>query len=160
MDSDYSPTYTVDLFSWHANELRKVRRHLFNKPTVTRTQGAGGRQRKAQPPLSDERVGQVIAAYKLGKTVYELAAEYNCHRVTISAVLKWQGVALRRTSPTPEQIEEMVCLYEDGYSLARVGDRLGVSATTVFSRLRERVIVTRDPHGNKVDAQARDCSVS
>ena len=67
----------VGLFSSHANELRKVRRHLLAKPAVTQAQATGGHQRKAQPRLSDEKVGQVIAAYKLGKTVYELAAEYN-----------------------------------------------------------------------------------
>lgn len=33
--------------------------------------------------------------------------------------------------------------YEDGWSLARIGERLGVTATTVHRRLRERKVTMR-----------------
>lgn len=99
-----------------------------------------------QPRLSAEKVGQIATAYEAGKTVYELAAEYGCHRVTISAALKRQGVALRHTSPTAKQIDEMVRLYESGLSLSKVGERLGFNATTVLTRLRAAGITTRSCH--------------
>lgn len=138
----------MGLFSSYANELRKAHRHLSTEPVRELPQANGGRKRTTQPRLSDEKVSQIVAAYKTGKTVYVLAAEYDCHRVTISAVLRRQGVALRRTSPTPEQIDEMVHLYETGYSLAKVGDRLGFNATTVLSQLKMRGVATRDAHGH------------
>ncbi|PRB41848.1 helix-turn-helix domain containing protein [Arthrobacter sp. MYb23] len=77
-------------------------------------------------------------AYEAGKTVYELAAEYGCHRVTISGALKRQGVALRRTSPTAEQIDEMVRLYESGPSLARIGEQFAMNASTVLAQCARR----------------------
>lgn len=138
----------VGLFSSHANELRKAHRHLSTEPIRGLPQGNGSRKRTTLSRLSDEKVGQIVTAYETGKTVYELAAEYRCHRVTISAVLKRQGIALRRTSPTPEQIDKMVHLYETGYSLAKVGDRLGFNATTVLHQLKVRGIPTRDAHGH------------
>lgn len=100
-----------------------------------------------QPRLSAEKVGQIATAYEAGKTVYELAAEYGCHRVTISAALKRQGVALRRTSPTAEQIDEMVRLYKSGLSLARIGEQFAMNASTVLAHLRKKKIRARDAHG-------------
>lgn len=138
----------MGLFSSHANELRKAHHHLSTEQARALRQEKGRRKRTTQPRLSDEKVSQIVTAYKAGKTVYELAAEYDCHRATISAVLKRQGVALRRTSPTAEQIDEMVHLYETGYSLAKVGERLGFNATTVLSQLKARGVATRDAHGH------------
>lgn len=127
----------------YANELRKARRHLSTEPARELSQANGRRKRKTQPRLSDKKVGQIVTAYETGKTVYELAAEYGCHRVTISAVLKRQGVALRRTSPTAAQIDEMVRLYESGFSLAKVAERFDVHASTVLTQLRKRRVPTR-----------------
>lgn len=132
----------VGLFSSRANELRKAHRHLSTEPARKLRHEKGRRKRTTQPRLSDGKVGEIVKAYEAGRTVYELAAEYGCHRVTISAALKRQGVVLRRTSPTPEQIDEMVHLYETGHSLAKVGDRLGFNATTILTHLRERGVQT------------------
>lgn len=133
----------MGLFSSHANELRKVHRRLSVKPANDLPQANGNRKPTTQPRLSDEKVGQIVASYEAGKTVYELAVEYAYHRVTISAVLKRQGVALRRASPTPAQIDEMVRLYESGLSLARVGEQFAMNASTVLAQLRKRKIRTR-----------------
>lgn len=137
----------MGLFSSYANDMRKAHRQLSTEPARALPQENGRRKRATQPRLSDEKVGQIVTAYETGKTVYELAAEYGCHRVTISTVLKRQGVALRGTSPTAAQIDEMVRLYESGLSLARVGDRFGMNASTVLAQLRKRKIRTRDAHG-------------
>lgn len=138
--------FLVGLFSSHANVLRKDRRDLSTVPPRDRSQTPPSSQRRAQPRLSGENTRQVIAAYKAGKTVYELATEYGCHRVTISAVLKRNGVSLRCVSPTPEQAAEMVRLYESGLSLAKVGRQLGFNASTVLAHLRNAGIQTRDAH--------------
>src|SRR5690606_19189074 len=136
----------VGLFSSHANELRTAHRHLSTEPVRELPQANGGRKRTTQQRLSDEKVSQIVTAYETEKTVYELAAEYGCHRVTISAVLKRQGVALRRTSPTAEQIDEMVRLYESGLSLARIGEQFAMNASTVLAHLRNTAVTTREHH--------------
>ncbi len=137
----------VGLFSSYANELQKVHRRLSTKPVSELSQENGGDKRTTRPRLSDEKVSQIVAAYKTGKTVYELAAEYDCHRVTITAVLKRQGVALRRTSPTAAQIDEMIRLHEAGPSLARVGERFGMNASSALAQLRKSDVRTRDTQG-------------
>ncbi|MGV1034918.1 MAG: hypothetical protein ACOYBP_06840 [Microbacteriaceae bacterium] len=104
---------------------------------------AAQQERKAQPRISDERADQIVEAYRSGMTVYGLAGEFGCHRVTISAVLKRRGVAMRRMSPSDEQVAEMIRLYESGLSLSKVGERLGFNATTVLHRIRAAGKTTR-----------------
>lgn len=137
----------VGLFSSHANELRKAHRHLSNESTYDQRRATRGSKRKSQPRLSNEKACEIVAAYEAGMTVYELATAHNCHRVTISAVLKRQGVPLRCTSPTSEQIDEMVRLYQSGLSLTKVGERFAMNASTVLAQLRKKDIRTRDAHG-------------
>jgi DNA-directed RNA polymerase specialized sigma24 family protein len=48
---------------------------------------------------------------------------------------------------SPEQTDEAVRLHEGGWSLARVGERMGVDPTTVLNRLQGRGVRTRDSHG-------------
>lgn len=139
--------FVVGLFSSHANELRKAYRHLSTDTASSRPQATPGRQRKAQPQLSDEKISLIARASTSGNTVCELAAEYGCHRVTISAVLNRQGITLRRSSPNTEQIVEMISLYVAENSLAAVGDRLGFNATTIRTTLLKAGVATRDSHG-------------
>ena len=40
--------------------------------------------------------------------MYELAAEFGCHRATVAERLKKAGIAMRGQSPTPEAIDSMV----------------------------------------------------
>ena len=134
----------VGLFSSHANELRRAHQHLSAERARELPQATSRRKRTTQPRLSDEKIGQIVSAYETGKTVYELAAEYGCHRVTISAVLKRRGVALRRMPPSDEQVTEMIRLYETGLSLTQVGEHLGFSATTVLHRIRAAGRTTRN----------------
>nr|CTQ94903.1 hypothetical protein [Kibdelosporangium sp. MJ126-NF4] len=54
---------------------------------------------------------------------------------------------MRRRGLSPDQVDHAIHLYNLGWSLARVGDHLGVNHTTVLNKLRERGIPTRDTHG-------------
>jgi hypothetical protein len=53
----------------------------------------------------------------------------------------------RRRGLSPDQVDHAIHLYNLGWSLARVGNHLGVNHTTVLNKLRERGIHTRDTHG-------------
>jgi hypothetical protein len=48
---------------------------------------------------------------------------------------------------TPEQIHQAADLYNEGWSLARVGRAVGADAETVRKRLREVGVAMRDCQG-------------
>jgi lambda repressor-like predicted transcriptional regulator len=100
-----------------------------------------------QRRLTEAQVIQMAARYEEGATVYELAAEFDCHRTTVAARLKKAGIAMRSQSPTSEDIDTMMHLYAAGHSLLEVGKQLGYSANTVRSCLQEQRIHARDTHG-------------
>lgn len=103
--------------------------------------------KQQQTRLGDTQTEDLVAGYLSGSTVYELAAQFGCHRNTVSRLLKSRGIALRLVSMTDEQIVEAVDLYESGLSLAHVGSRLGFDRNTVRLRLIERGVEMRDSHG-------------
>ncbi|MCA0346229.1 MAG: helix-turn-helix domain-containing protein [Actinobacteria bacterium] len=133
----------MGLFSSHANELRKVYLSLRRAVGRDQTSTANDARRKAQPRISDDHADRIAEGYAAGKTVYELATEFGCHRVTISAVLKRRGVTLRLRPATKEEIERMIALYQSGLSLAAVGKNLGINASTVLRYLRDNGVPTR-----------------
>ncbi len=133
-----------------ATEVTKVRAHLAE----WKHQGVSEPRREPKKPtlraqrrLTAKQVEQLIAGYKAGSTVYQLADEFGCDRTTVSKKLKDAGITLRRTPPAEEQIDEMVRLYESGLSLERTGERVGFSAHTVLKYLGGRDVKTRDTHG-------------
>lgn len=77
----------------------------------------------------------------------DIAQALSIDKVTVSDHLNRAGVARRPRGMSEAQIADAVQLYASGLSLARVGDRLGFSARTVQSRLRERGVLFRDTHG-------------
>ena len=85
--------------------------------------------------------------YQAGATVYQLAQEFGISRHTVSGRLKKVGAKMRGRSPDNELIDSMVGLYESGYSLAAVGNRVGTSPGTVRHYLITRGVQTRDSHG-------------
>ena len=97
--------------------------------------------------LTPIQVSDLIARYREGATVYELAVEFNCHRTTVAERLKGEGIVMRRQSPTAETVDAMIHSYESGLSLTEVGKQLGFSANTIRNWLRQRNIQLRDTHG-------------
>jgi transposase-like protein len=89
---------------------------------------------------------EMVARYKGGATVYELAAEFGCNRATVATRLKKAGVSMRLQSPKSEAIDSMVRLYASGLSLLEVGKQLGFCANTVRNCLRGRRVRVRDTH--------------
>jgi DNA-binding CsgD family transcriptional regulator len=80
-------------------------------------------------------------------TVYQLGDRFGIDRRTVSQILHRHGVPMRRRGLSPEQIDEAVQLYDGGWSLAWIGERMGVIPSTVLARLRERGVRMRDTHG-------------
>jgi hypothetical protein len=97
--------------------------------------------------LSALDVAALVDGYVAGATVYELAARFELHRVTVSAHLHRQGVVMRRRGLDPGRVNEAARLYAGGWSVARVGARLDVDGGTVWATLRARGVRMRDCHG-------------
>ena len=95
-----------------------------------------GSIRQRQRRLTEAQVTEMAAKYQAGATVYELAAEYGCHRATVAERLKKVGVAMRGQSPTSEVIDSMVGLYATGLTLLEVSEQLGFCVNTVRNCLR------------------------
>ena len=108
-----------------------------------------GPLRQRQGRLTGAQVAEMAARYEAGTTVYELAAEFGCHRTTVSAQLKGRGVAMRGPSPTTEEIDAMVRQYASGVSLTEVDIQFVFSANTVRNCLLGRRMPTRDTQGRE-----------
>jgi hypothetical protein len=99
--------------------------------------------------LDAAQIGELIAGYEGGATVYELGVRFGIERRTVSEILHRHQVPMRRRGVTSEQVDEAVRLYGLGWSLARVGRYLGVDGMTVLNRFRERGVPTRILRGDR-----------
>jgi DNA-directed RNA polymerase specialized sigma24 family protein len=75
-----------------------------------------GSIRQRQRRLTEAQTVEMAAKYEEGATVYELAAEFGCHRATVAERLKKAGIVMRGQSPTSEAIDSMAHLYATGLS--------------------------------------------
>lgn len=144
----------VDLVGGHYNTRRlvsKLEALLKKLPTgsaplrPTRLDRRPGTAKQ----LDEQQVQTLIAGYLAGATVYELGEQFGIDRRTVSQILHRNEVPIRRRGLSREQINEAVRLYEAGWSLVRVAERIQVDATTVHNRLRERGVRMRDTHGRE-----------
>ena len=101
-------------------------------------------KQKQKHDFSEKEVAEMIRRYKTGETVYELAAAFGCHRSTVSAVLKRNGVVVtlvkseKMFDPT-----EAAALYEDGMKSKEIGKRFGVSEQTIRDCLKKQGVKMR-----------------
>ena len=100
-----------------------------------------------QRRLTEAQVAEMTAKYKAGATVYELAAEFGCHRATVAERLKKAGIVMRGRTPTIEDIDSMANLIASGLSPQAVGENLGFCANTVRNHLLRARVETRNRHG-------------
>jgi AraC-like DNA-binding protein len=115
-----------------------------------------GKIRQQQRLLNEAEIAQLIAGYKAGSTVYQLAAQFGCHRTTVSRWLQSHGVRMRPMLLSDQQIEQATHLYQSGFSLVKIGQTIGCSPDMVRSRLRERGVVMRPKgRGKKSDVRIK-----
>ena len=105
------------------------------------------RIRQRQKRLDENEIERLIAEYRTGLTVYQLATRFGCHRTTVSECLKARGIQMRRRPLCEEQIIEAIRLYQSGLSVAKVADQVGAKSETVRLRLIERGVQMRDSRG-------------
>lgn len=109
------------------------------------------RSRRRRPgtarQLDADQTQSLIDAYRAGATVYQLGPQFGIDRRTVGKILTRNGVQTKHPGLSPDEIDLAAQLYEDGWSLARIGERLGVTATTVHRRLRDRGVTMRSTTG-------------
>jgi DNA-binding CsgD family transcriptional regulator len=86
-----------------------------------------------------------VAGYQAGAQAKELAKRWQINRHTVAAVLERAGVLPRARGLTPAQMNQACQLYCDGWSLARIGEKLGVTANTARRYLLLAGVVMRSP---------------
>ena len=92
----------------------------------------------------EKEVSEMMRRYHAGETVYDLAEAFGCHRSTVSAVLKRNGVTV--TLVKSEKIfdpAEAAALYEAGMKSKEIGKRFGVSEQTIRDCLKKQGIKMR-----------------
>ena len=71
---------------------------LISKPATSSSNDykTANRIRQKKKRLTDNEIKELVAGYKQGATVYELAAQFGYHRTTASNYLKSHGVKMSR----------------------------------------------------------------
>jgi DNA invertase Pin-like site-specific DNA recombinase len=97
--------------------------------------------------LTDSQRSELVRRYAAGESANALAREFGIHRRTAARIIRAAGADVRyRVEIDAETARE---LYESGYSLVRVGERLGASPGTVLKVLRRAGVLTREVGTNQ-----------
>jgi hypothetical protein len=86
---------------------------------------------KLSQRLSDETVIAILAAYQDGATTREVGERFGLAHSSVNKLLKQQGVIARRRSPTPEEVQRAVQLYEARYGTQAIAEQLGFGTSTI-----------------------------
>jgi len=89
-----------------------------------------------------------VQAYQAGASIRQLTTRFGVHKETARAHLERAGVERRpgnSTTLTAEDERVMCELYQDGWSLRRLGEHFHVTDNTVLRVLRQHQVVTRPP---------------
>lgn len=97
--------------------------------------------------ISPDEQASLVAAYRAGATVRELAAKHGRDREAVSGALKRAGIEFHYRVLSSAQISEAADRYRGGESLAKLGKRYGVTADTVAAALRRAGVQIRPRPG-------------
>ena len=97
-----------------------------------------------QKRLSKLEIQTICERYQNGASIYKLAADFGCHRRTISDTLKRNGIEVsHRASTKPELVKRIIELYAEYKTPKEVGTLVGVGSDTVRKVLKENGIYIR-----------------
>jgi transposase-like protein len=102
--------------------------------------------RQIQHRLSTDEAQRLIELYSQGELIDSLAARFHISRTTVMKHVERTGAPRRRNVLT-DRFDEARQLYNEGWSLARIGQHLGVNASTVWHALRKAGVPMRNTHG-------------
>ena len=88
-------------------------------------------------------VQQVIAEYKAGSSMQQLAMKHGTSHVAMWNLLTKEQVPMRYQSLLPHQITQVFERYQAGKSIYGVADKLGIPKTTVARTLKKAGVQMR-----------------
>lgn len=107
------------------------------------------RKPRTARPLKPAQIDALIAGYRTGKTMKDLAGEFGINRLTGSAHLRRASVIPRRGGLDQGRAAEATRLYEAGWSSGRLAKRFNVSADNVLKALRGAGVTIRPRRGGR-----------
>lgn len=100
--------------------------------------------KQQQKNLSELEIQTICKKYQSGSSSYELAKEFNCHRSTITAALRRNGIEVsHRATTKPELVKRVIELYAEMKTPKEVGAIVGITGDTVRAILKENGIHIR-----------------
>ena len=94
-----------------------------------------------------DRRGQIVAACLAGKTIREIAAEFNVSKTLVLLAAKQSGVEIADGRKKPEnavRFQETAARYEAGESVDSLAESYGVTSTRIYQILRTNGVALRD----------------
>ncbi|ASR54918.1 hypothetical protein CBP52_07140 [Cellulomonas sp. PSBB021] len=120
-----------------------------SEPTVFDSRGRVVRSLEmAQTLLRPEQVDDLVAQYREGATLVELASLFGVNRRTVATHLTRREVTIRRGRFDPSRIHEAADLYLSGLTLAEVGVKVGAGPQAVRRALASHGVMIR-PGGRR-----------
>lgn len=115
-----------------------------SEPTVTDSRGRVVRSLgMAQTLLRPEQVDELVAQYRRGATLVELASVFGVNRRTVATHLTRREVTIRRGRFDPSRMHEAADLYLSGLTLVEVGVKVGAGPQAVRRALASHGVVIR-----------------
>ena len=91
--------------------------------------------KKVHRRLQAGELDKLAEAYLAGATLVELGERFRTHRATVASELERLGVARRYRLVEGERLGLAIQSYQNGESVAKIGNELGVSGETVRKAL-------------------------
>jgi transposase len=137
----------VDLcFHYSKSDLQLKRiKEVYSVALFDRRPPDRSPKRQAQKRCCKTETAELVAAYRTGAKQSELAERFGIRRGTVRDILVREGVAIRPRNLSTEVLAEAVLLYESGWSVAKIGDKLGRDGTTVWRGLQAMGVSLRRP---------------
>jgi uncharacterized protein YerC len=90
------------------------------------------------------RFFRVVNAYRLGKPILDIVAQYGCSRTTVLRYARLAGLEKRAKGFDPAVRGAVIALYQQGAPVAQISAQLGVSAAYVSKTATEEGINRRN----------------
>ena len=103
----------------------------------------------AQTLLRPEQVDDLVAQYREGTTLVELASLFGVNRRTVATHLTRREVTIRRGRFDHSRIHEAADLYLSGLTLVEVGLKVGAGPQAVRRALVEHGVPIREGGGRR-----------
>ena len=97
--------------------------------------------KQEQKRLTDEEIALLCDAYQNGKSTYQLAREFGCHRNTVSNALKSRGIEV--TNKVKLDVEAVIEMYAQKHNAQEIADRFGIGSQIVLRCLKAHGVKIR-----------------